>query len=72
MIAWYVTKRAHEGCAVATIRVDLAAIRTAHELAGLRLDLREPRLAMVLEGVTRSPAPARAARPPRRSPACCA
>ena len=54
VIAWYVTKRAHEGCAVATIRVDLAAIRTAHLLAGHPLDLRQPRLTMVLEGVTRS------------------
>ena len=54
LLAWYVTKRAHEGCAVATIRVDLAAIRAAHDLAGIRLDFRDPRLAMVVEGVTRS------------------
>ena len=32
----------------------LAAIRTAHLLAGRSLDLRHPRLAMVVEGVTRS------------------
>ena len=32
----------------------LAAIKTAHLLAGLSLDLRHPRLAMVIEGVTRS------------------
>ena len=54
LVSWYVTKRAHEGCAVATIRVDLAAIRAAHELAGIRLDLRDPRLAMVIEGVSRT------------------
>ena len=48
------TRRAHEGCAVATIRVDLAAIRAAHDLAGIRLDFRDPRLAMVVEGVTRT------------------
>jgi integrase len=34
--------------------VHLAAIKTAHLLAGLSLDLRHPRLAMVVEGVTRS------------------
>jgi hypothetical protein len=34
--------------------VALAAIRTAHLLAGRSIDLRHPRLAMVLEGVTRS------------------
>jgi site-specific recombinase XerD len=54
LIAWYVTKRAHEGCAVSTIRVDLAAIRAAHDLAGLRLDFADPRLAMVVEGVART------------------
>jgi site-specific recombinase XerD len=54
LIAWYVTKRAHEGCAVSTIRVDLAAIRAAHELAGIRLDFSDPRLAMVIEGISRS------------------
>lgn len=53
-IAMYVVRRADAGRAVSTIRVDLAAILTAHRLAGLTLDLRHPRLAMVLEGVTRS------------------
>jgi site-specific recombinase XerD len=42
------------GLAVSSIRVHLAAIRTAHLLAGRSLDLRHPRLAMVIEGVTRS------------------
>src|SRR5215471_6849979 len=45
---------ADQGLAVSSIRVALAAIRTAHLLAGRSIDLRHPRLAMVLEGVTRS------------------
>jgi integrase len=44
----------HGGLAVSSIRVHLAAIKTAHLLAGLSLDLRHPRLAMVIEGVTRA------------------
>jgi integrase len=42
------------GLAVSSIRVALAAIKTAHLLAGRSLDLRHPRLAMVVEGVTRA------------------
>ncbi len=53
-IAMYVVHCADQGFAVSSIRVHLAAIRTAHLLAGLSLDLRHPRLAMVVEGVTRS------------------
>ncbi len=53
LLALYATKRADDGVAVSTLRVDLAAIRTAHLLAGVPLDLRQPRLAMVLEGITR-------------------
>ena len=53
-IAMYVVRCADAGFAVSSIRVHLAAIRTAHLLAGLSLDLRHPRLAMVVEGVTRS------------------
>ena len=53
-IAMYVVRCADQGFAVSSIRVHLAAIRTAHLLAGLSLDLRHPRLAMVVEGVTRS------------------
>ena len=49
----YVVRCADQGFAVSSIRVHLAAIRTAHLLAGLSLDLRHPRLAMVVEGVTR-------------------
>ena len=53
-IAMYVVRLADQGLAVSTIRVALAAIRTAHLLAGRSIDLRHPSLAMVLEGVTRS------------------
>jgi site-specific recombinase XerD len=53
-IAMYVVRCADEGLAVSTLRVHLAAIRTAHLLANVPLDLRHPRLAMVLEGITRS------------------
>jgi site-specific recombinase XerD len=53
-IAMYVVRCADAGFAVSSIRVHLAAIRTAHLLAGRSLDLRHPRLAMVVEGVTRS------------------
>jgi hypothetical protein len=52
-IAMYVVRCADAGLAVSSIRVALAAIKTAHLLAGLSLDLRHPRLAMVVEGVTR-------------------
>ena len=63
-IAMYVVRCADQGFAVSSIRVHLAAIRTAHLLAGLSLDLRHPRLAMVVEGVTR--VEGRAAAPPGR------
>ena len=54
IIAMYVVRLADAGLAVSSIRVALAAIKTAHLLAGQALDLRHPSLAMVLEGVTRS------------------
>jgi integrase len=53
-IAMYLVRRADDGCAVSTLRVGLAAIRTAHLLAGVPLDLRHATLSMVLEGITRS------------------
>src|SRR5271165_3622183 len=53
-IAMYVVRLADQGLAMSSIRVALAAIRTAHLLTGRSLDLRHPRLAMVVEGVTRS------------------
>ncbi len=62
-VAMYVTRRADDGLAVSSLRVDLAAIRTAHLLAGIPLDLRQPRFAMVLEGVVRS----RSTRPQRQA-----
>ena len=53
LLAMYATRRADDGVAISTLRVDLAAIRTAHLVAGIPLDLRHPRLAMVVEGITR-------------------
>ena len=53
LLAMYATWRADDGVAISTLRVDLAAIRTAHLLAGIPLDLRDARLAMVVEGITR-------------------
>ncbi len=44
LLAMYTTRRAEQGVAVSTLRVDLAAIRTAHLLAGVPLDLHDPRL----------------------------
>ena len=63
LIAMFATWRADQDVAVSTLRVDLAAIRTAHLLAGITLDLRDPRLVMVLEGFSR----ARGTRPARRA-----
>ena len=59
----YGVQCADQGFAVSSIRVHLAAILTAHLLAGLSVDLRHPRLAMVVEGVTRS----RGTRPRRQA-----
>jgi integrase len=63
LIAMYATRRADENVAISTLRVDLAAIRTAHLLAGVALDMRHPRLAMVIEGITRG----RGTRPTRQA-----
>ena len=63
LVAMYATKRADANVAIATLRVDLAAIRTAHLLANIALDMRHPRLAMVVEGITR----ARGTRPTRQA-----
>ena len=62
-VAMYLVRRADDGLAVSSLRVALAAIRTAHLLAGQSLDLRQPRFAMVLEGVVRS----RGTRPRRQA-----
>jgi integrase len=53
LLAMYATRRADQGISVSTLRVDLAAIRTAHLLAGVPLDLHDPRLVLVVEGITR-------------------
>src|SRR3954454_21743284 len=58
----YVVRRADDGLTVSSIRVALAAIRTAHQLAGVGLDLTQPRFRMTLEGVVRS----RGVRPTRQ------
>jgi len=53
-IAMHVVHLADRGLAVSSIRVALAAIKTAHLLAGRSLDLRHTRLAMVVDGITRA------------------
>jgi integrase len=53
LIGLYIVKAA-ERLSVATLRVHLAAIATAHRLAGLPIDLKHPRIALVLEGVSRT------------------
>ena len=63
LLAHYATHRADQEVAVSTLRVDLAAIRTAHLLAGVPLDLRDPQLVMVVEGITRG----RGVRPVRQA-----
>ena len=62
-VALYLTQRAEDGLAVASLRVARAAIRAAHRLAGVALDLADPQLAMVMEGIARC----NAARPRRRA-----
>ena len=63
LVSMYVVRRADDGLAVSSIRVALAAIRTAHQLAGVGLDLSQPRFRMMLEGVVRS----RGVRPTRQA-----
>ena len=63
LVAMYVVRRADDGLTVSSIRVALAAIRTAHQLAGVALDLSQPRFRMTLEGVVRS----RGVRPTRQA-----
>ncbi len=65
LVALYLTARAEAGLAVASLQVARAAIRAAHRLAGVPLDLADPRLAMVMEGISRS----QAARPRRQAAA---
>ncbi|HEY8612318.1 MAG TPA: hypothetical protein VIL69_13630 [Roseomonas sp.] len=61
-LAMYAVRCADRGLSVSSLRVHLAAIQAAHRLAGLALDLRHPRLIMVLEGIAR----AKGTRPRRR------
>ena len=63
LVAMYVVRRADDGLTVSSIRVALAAIRTAYQLAGVPLDLSQPRFRMTLEGVVRS----RGVRPTRQA-----
>ncbi|WP_052401634.1 hypothetical protein [Muricoccus aerilatus] len=52
-LALYAVRCADRGLAVSSPRVHLTAIGAAHRLAGVALDLRHPRLVMVLEGIAR-------------------
>jgi len=65
LVALYLTKRAEDGLAVSSLNVARAAIRAAHRLAGVPLDLADPRLALVMEGISRS----QAGRPRRQAAA---
>ena len=62
-LALYLTQRAEDGLAVSSIKVARAAIRDAHRLAGVPLDLDDPRLGLVMEGIARS----KGARPRRQA-----
>lgn len=53
-VAMYAVHCADRGLTVSSLRVQLAAIQAAHRLAGVALDLRDPRLVMVIEGITRA------------------
>jgi integrase len=55
VIGLYLVKAA-ERLKVPTLRVHLAAIATAHRLAGVPIDLKHPRIALVLDGLARSQA----------------
>ncbi|MBI0539308.1 hypothetical protein D9599_27665 [Roseomonas sp. KE2513] len=52
-LAMYAVRGAVRSLVVSSLRVHLAAIQAAHRLAGVALDLRHPRLVMVLEGIAR-------------------
>ncbi|MFM2045249.1 MAG: hypothetical protein RLY86_3825 [Pseudomonadota bacterium] len=64
LIGLYLVKAA-ERLKVPTLRVHLAAIATAHRLAGIPVDLKHPRIALVLDGLARGQAgrPVRQAAP---------
>ena len=54
LLALYLTQRAEDGLAVSSLQVARAAIRAAHRLAGIPLNLDDARLGLVLEGITRT------------------
>lgn len=53
-VALYATRSAAHGHTVATIRVRMAAIRQAHRVAHVPLDMADERLVSVLEGIART------------------
>ena len=55
VIGLYLVKAA-ERLSTPTLRVHLAAIATAHRLGGVAVDLRHPRIALVLDGLSRGQA----------------
>lgn len=55
IIGLYLVKAA-ERLKIPTLRVHLAAIATAHRLAGVPIDLKHPRIALVLDGLARGQA----------------
>ena len=54
MLALYLTKRAEDGLAVSSLQVARAAVRAAHRLADIPLNLDDPRLGLVMEGIVRT------------------
>ena len=54
LLALYLAKRANDGLAVSSLQVARAAIRAAHRLAGVPLDLDDPRLGLVMQGIIRT------------------
>ena len=54
LLALYLTKRAEDGLTVSSLQVARAAIRAAHRLAGIPLNLEDPRLGLVMEGIVRT------------------
>ena len=51
LLALYLTHRAEDGLAVSSLPVASAAIPAAHRLAGILLDLGDPRLGLVIKSV---------------------
>lgn len=54
LIGTYVAGLPEQGLKVSTIRLRLSAIAAAHRAAGLSLDLKHPRIARIMEGITRT------------------